>query len=172
LIDNTIPNPDHMHIEEIVVSTNREAAYQAARHADFSKSVATRLLYLARGLPSFPTTIDGMIDFGFTLIDEEPPQEFVMGLAGQFWKPSGQPIELRPDDFRNFELDGFSIVVWNFYLSPISEEETRITTESRVRSNGRSAKAAMSVYWALIYPFSKFIRREILKSIARDIDTS
>lgn len=152
----------------MVINAGIESVYRCARHADFSGSTATKLLYLARGLPSFPTTIDDMLGFGFTLIDEAPPSEFVMGLAGQFWKPSGRPIELRPADFQSFDIDGFSIVVWNFHLASLGDASTKITTESRVRSNGRSAKAAMSIYWALIYPFSKFIRREILRSIAQE----
>ncbi len=168
LLDRTIPNYDHAHTESTVLPGTPEQLYPLVRHGDFGTTPATRMLYRLRGIPDFPTSIDGMIDGGFVLIGEEPPHEFVMGLAGQFWKPSGGRVEIAADDFAAFADHGHSIVVMNFHLSPRGADRTRITTESRVRSNGPQAKMAMGLYWTVIYPFSRFIRREMLRAISRD----
>ena len=89
-----------------------------------------------------------------------------MGLAGQFWKPSGGAVSIKAGEFASYAEPGHSIVVMNFALTPRGPGRTRVSTESRVRSNGPQAKAAMGVYWSVIYPFSKYIRREMLRSIS------
>ncbi len=166
LLDEIIPNFDHSHIESTVMPGSAEDIYPRARHGSFQKTWATQLLYQLRGIPDFPNSIDGMIDNGFVLIKEDAPHEFVMGLAGQFWKRSGGRVDIVAGDFASYAEPGHSIVVMNFHLAPRGPGRTRVSTESRVRSNGPQAKAAMGLYWSVIYPFSKFIRREMLRSIA------
>ena len=165
LIDQVIPAYDHHHVESSVLPGVPEELYPRVRHAEFRDGVATRLLYRLRGLPDFPRSIDGMLEMGFVLVAENPPHEFVIGLAGKFWTPSGGAVEIKSEEFRDFSLDGHSIVVTNFSLETRGQGRTRVSTESRVRSNGAQAKLAMRAYWAVIYPFSKYIRREMLKSI-------
>ena len=164
-INEIIPDFDHHHVESTVLPGTPEDLYPRARHAEFRDGIGTRLLYRLRGLPNFPRSIDGMLEFGFVLIKENPPNEFVIGAAGKFWTPSGGAIEIEPAAFTNFSLPGHSIVVTNFFLESRGPNRTRVSTESRVRSNGSGAKLAMQAYWALIYPFSKYIRREMLRSI-------
>ena len=166
LLDRIIPNFDHSHSDSTVMPGSAEEIYPRVRHADFQTGWATKLLYRLRGVPDFPSSIDGMIDGGFVLIGEDPPHEFVMGLAGQFWKRSGAPVAIAADEFASYAEPGYSVVVMNFALTPRGPGRTRVSTESRVRSNGPEAKAAMAVYWSIIYPFSKFIRREMLRSIS------
>ena len=165
LIDEIVPSFDHHHIESTVLPGTPSDLYPRARHAEFRNGLGTRLLYRLRGLPDFPRSVDGMLEFGFVLIKEDPPHEFVFGLAGKFWTPSGGVVNIKPDEFADFFEPGHSIVVTNFTLEPRGPRRTRISTESRVRSNGHGAKRAMRLYWALIYPFSKYLRREMLRSI-------
>lgn len=166
LLDQIIPNFDHAHLESTVVPGTPDVLFPIVRHADFGTTWATRLLYQIRGIPDFPSSIDGMIDRGFVLIGEDPPHEFVMGLAGQFWKRDGGAVQIAADDFASYAEHGHSIVVMNFLLAPRGSGRTRISTESRVRSNGAQAKASMRVYWSVIKPFSRFIRRQMLRSIS------
>ncbi len=165
LIDEIIPNFDHHHTESTVLPGTPTDLYPRVRHAEFRDRAAARFLYRLRGLPDFPRSIDGMLAFGFVLIKEDPPHEFVFGLAGQFWTPSGGVVAIDPTEFAEFSEPGHSIVVTNFTLETRGPRRTRVSTESRVRSNGQGAKLAMRAYWALIYPFSKYLRREMLRSI-------
>ncbi len=149
---------------------NVKTVYPVVRHADFSTARLVKFLYTLRRLPGFPLSIDGMLGFGFVLLNETPPTGFAMGLTGQFWKLDGGLIRVEPAEFVEFQRDGFSQVVWVFELESTAANRVRITTRTSVRSCGEAARRKMRNYWYAIYPFSRYIRRAVLRSIEESLN--
>jgi hypothetical protein len=46
---------------------------------------------------------------GFVILDEVPNEEFVIGVAGRFWRPDGgRCLDLTADDFGEFSRPGYA----------------------------------------------------------------
>ncbi len=58
-------------------------------------------------------------------------------------------------------------VAVNVRLEAVSAGTTRLSTETRVKCVDGAAYRRFVLYWALIKPFSGWIRREMLRSIER-----
>jgi hypothetical protein len=90
-----------------------------------------------------------------------------LGIAGRFWKPDGGIVrDLTPNEFADFHREGFAKAVWSFSLIP-AEGSTRLGTETRVQTYGRSATFQFLVYWLLVSPFSGLIRKAMLREVKR-----
>jgi hypothetical protein len=102
---------------------------------------------------------------GFALLGERAGEEIVLGLAGRFWQvaPSGGRLNGR-EDFANYREDGAARASLNLRVEPLADRWTRLSTETRVRCFG-SGRRKFKMYWALIHPFSAWIRRDWLRLI-------
>src|SRR5437660_8454754 len=85
-----------------------------------------------RTLPSFPArpretwrrfrdelfrerfTLDGMLSEGFTLLEERPGEELVLGTVGRFWRARGELCATSPVRFRAPAPSGTAKAAWNF----------------------------------------------------------
>lgn len=157
------------------VAAAPDAAWEAVRTTDLLRSRTIRLLFALRGLggaltrraPLGPVTLDDLTRVGFVLLEERPPQEVVLGIAGRFWTPSGRIVRLDPDAFVRFEREGDAKAVWSFRVVP-SGSGSRVLTETRVKVYGvraRRARRLFRLYWLVVKPFSALIRRRVLASI-------
>ena len=119
-----------------------DPTYLACRHLDFSRSRITKALLRIRGLRVDPS-LDSLIERGdFEIVDEQPPEEFVLWIA-----PHGLEI------------------AWNFAL-----DRTEVITVTRVRCLTVRARRRVRLYWLVIRPFSGLIRREMLRCVAAAVE--
>ncbi|MGD8916468.1 MAG: hypothetical protein PVH35_07710, partial [Syntrophobacterales bacterium] len=79
LIDRVLPKYDEREYHQIEIRGDRRKVYQTVRSIDFSHSFIIRTLFRMRGLPTTSTNLHGLLQAGFLLVDEIPPEEIVLG---------------------------------------------------------------------------------------------
>ena len=165
LIDKFLPTYDVNELHQIDVHAPVEKVYRVVQSFDFSDSRIVSCLFRLRGIPESALTLDGLLKFGFVILDEKPDQEIVFGLIGRFWTRSVHIQHLDPESFRKFDRKGFAKAVANISLSRQTGELTRVTTETRVSCIGNASRRYFRLYWFFISPFSAWIRKEWLRII-------
>lgn len=102
----------------------------------------------------------------FTLIEEEPGRELVLGVLGRFWTPSGEVLAAGPEQFRAPPPPGLAQAVWNLRVEP-EGTGTRLSTETRVRCADPVTRRSFARYWRIIRFGSGLTRRSMLSLIRR-----
>lgn len=100
----------------------------------------------------------------FTLIAEAPGEEFVLGIMGRFWTPTGGVVRASPDCFRHPPPPGLAQAVWNFRVEP-GVSGTELSTETRVRCTDAGTRQQFLRYWRVIRLGSALIRGSMLRHI-------
>ena len=165
LIDQILPRYDEREYHQIEIRGNRTEVYQAVRALDFSDSFLIRTLFRLRGLPATLKSVDDLIEAGFILVDELPGQEFVLGLIGKFWAPSGKLEKANSIRYREFNHKGYAKVAWNFAVNKTTHGLVQVSTETRIMCMDDRSRKSFRLYWRLVGPFSGLIRREMLRCL-------
>jgi hypothetical protein len=113
-------------------------------------------------------TLEHAIAARFILLGQRPPHEIALGAIGRFWTAASKPVRVAPDAFGRFQEPGYAKAVWDFTLAPIGDGATRLATETRVWCADAASRRRFRLYWLVIRPFSGLIRRQMLRSIARE----
>jgi hypothetical protein len=183
LIDHHLPHADFAERHALRIHAPPERAYAAARRLDLSGSPLVRALFALRSLPGFfsgkglpgggglGTTMDRLLRNGFVLLDERAPHEFVLGLVGRFWTPTGGIERIDAAEFGVFDRPGMAVAAWNFTVLP-TDEGSLVATETRVRCTDDAARRSFGRYWRVVKPFSGVIRMEALRAIRRTAESS
>ena len=100
----------------------------------------------------------------FTLIAEAPGEEFVLGIMGRFWTPSGGLVGASAERFLQPPPAGLAQGVWNFRVRP-SGPGTELSTETRVRCGDAATRRQFTRYWRVIRVGSGWIRGSMLRQI-------
>jgi hypothetical protein len=149
--------------------------YRAVRDVDLGRSLPILALAAVRGIPHFVTgvarpsrsiTLETILQVGFTILEEKPPTDLVMGAVGRFWRPDSGFVRVTPEEFRSFTEPGYAKATMSFTV----EEHGRgslLGTETRVACTDASALRKFSLYWRVIGPFSGLIRRLMLDQVKR-----
>ena len=160
LIDRFLPTYHHNEIHGRIVRAPIDATYMAARHLDFSESRVIRVLFALRGIKVSERSLAGMLaGGGFTVIGEQPPEAFVVGLKSEGFAP----VEIDAESFRRPGAGGIR-VAFDFRLRE-GEGHTEVITETRILCDGRIARVLFRLYWAVVRPFSGWVRREMLRCL-------
>lgn len=171
LLDQVMPEFDFGNRHEIVVAAPLARAAEAVETYRLDSSGLVRLLFWLRGLGKAPGTLRAsMIASGFTLLGETPGEEIVLGVAGRFWALNERAHLSAVADrqaFVQFNRPGSAKAAVNIRLEALSEKATRITTETRVHCLDAAAYRRFALYWAVIKPFSAWIRRDMLRGFRR-----
>ena len=170
LIDQILPKYDEREYHQIEIRGDRKEVYQTARSIDFSDSIIIRTLFRLRGLPTTSTNVDGLLQVGFLLVNENPPEEFVLGLVGKFWNYRAQILKLDADQYGEFNQKGYAKLAWNFAVQESAPGAVRLSTETRIVCTDDQSKSRFQLYWTLIGRFSGLTRREMLRSVKRKIE--
>jgi hypothetical protein len=170
LIDESLPQYDVSAQYRIDVRSPLSEVYSTARFLDMRSSEIIRWLCRLRGLPPEILTLDGMMQQGFVLLAERPPQEFVFGLIGRFWTLSPQVQLFNADAFITFNRPGFAKAVINMAFIAQGNRGVRVTTETRVHCPDEASRRRFRLYWLLIAPFSGIIRKEWLRLIKQEAE--
>jgi hypothetical protein len=179
LLDDWMPTFDVSARHAVNVRASAARAYEAARTMDFGAPPLVRVLMGLRALPALAAHALGrraqVTSSGeergpgglpFTLLAEAPESEFVLGLAGRFWTPSGGIVRADAAAFRSPPPRGLAHAAWNFRLEP-SADGCVLTTETRVLCADAATRAHFLRYWRVVRVGSGLIRRSMLREIRR-----
>lgn len=178
LIDELLPRYDVTEHHSTLVRAAPARVWEAVRTLDLARSPLVRVLFALRSLPGLfsgkrpgprrlGTTMDGLLESGFVLLGEREGDELLLGLAGQFWRPTGRIVRLSPEEFRAGGRPGLSMAAWNFTLRDDEGGAVRLATETRVRCTDDASRRSFLRYWRLVGPFSGLIRAEMLRTLRR-----
>ena len=185
LIDAFFPAYDVAASYATRVAAPPERVWAAVRALEMRGSPLVRGLFLLRSLPALLAhprrtlaarraggrglgpTLDQLLRGGFTLLDERPGEELLLGLVGRFWRADGGIVRVAAGEWREWERPGYAKAAWNFTLAPGADGAVRLATETRVRCTDAASRRPFLRYWRLVGPFSGLIRRDMLRSIRR-----
>jgi len=171
-IDEWLPQYQVSSCHSVLVHASVEKTYAALKNAEFSNLSIVRGLMRLRGYrigrgrnPQSDTKPGG---YGsFLELATVPQREVLLGIAGRFWRPDGGIVRgLTSAEFADFHREGYAKAVWNFSLAP-SDGGTKLRTETRVQTFGRSATVKFRMYWIFVGPFSGMIRNAMLNQVKR-----
>jgi hypothetical protein len=175
-----MPEYDVAERHRILVSAEPKRVFEAVRRVDLSRSVPARVLFGLRRLPALvrregrgaggSMTLDDLFRAGFVLLEEDPPVELVMGVVGTFWRPTGGVRRMGVEEFEGFAEPGTAKGTWNFLVTPGSGGRCMVSTETRVRCADVRARRRFLLYWAVVGPFSAYVRTQGLKLIKADAE--
>ncbi len=166
LIDEFLPKYDFIETHDIVIRASAEKIFGVMDEVDLCESPLIRALFFLRGLPNAKLRLKDLKKSKFEILGVEKNRELLLGLAGKFWTRRGEMQDVNADNFREFNKKGFAKAVWNFSIDG-SENETRLTTETRVCCLDDASRRNFCFYWTFIQPFSGLIRREMLKVVKK-----
>src|SRR5262249_26334576 len=185
LIESFIPNPDAVEAHKIEIAASREAVYKTLWTTDLGGSSIIKGLMALRSLPGIVSnpkrlrhlprqiTLQTIIEGGFGQLAEEPGREVVLGVAGQFWRPTSNILPFSEELFRGPVQPGLARGVWNFAVQDVGPGRTVLSTETRVICGDPASRRKFRAYWTVVKPFSGLIRmimlRAVKKACARDI---
>jgi hypothetical protein len=178
LLHELIPTYEVASRHTIWVAADPACVYEAARSADLGAPWLVRLLMALRagpvrllatllGRPGPRVSAEGrpsIRPLTFTLVAEAPGEEFVLGIMGRFWTPTGGLVKASADQMRQHPPAGLAQGFWNFRVEP-SGSGTALSTETRVRCGDSATARRFIRYWRLIRPGSALIRTSVLRHI-------
>ncbi len=164
LIDDFLPEFDFVERHETTVQASTADILRAVNEVDFAESWPIWSLFLLRGLPTEKITLRNMRESRFEKLAETPNRELLLGIAGKFWKPSGEMRKIDGDSFRSFDEPGFAKAVWNFAVEE-NDRSAVLSTETRVQCLDADSRRSFGIYWTIIRPFSGLVRMEMLRLI-------
>jgi len=179
LLESFVPNPDAVETHKIGIAASREVVYRALWTADLGSSPVIKGLLTLRSLPervlhwrprhhSPPKiTLHTLIEAGFGQLAEEPGREIVLGVAGRFWRPTGNVVPFSHENFHGPVPPGLARAVWNFTVEEVDAGWTCLSTETRVVCGDRVSRWKFRAYWLLVRPFSGLIRIIMLRTVRR-----
>lgn len=175
LIDDFLPMYDVRERHQTRVHAPVDKVYAAARRLDISRAKLSMLLFRLRGIPAGSLTpscftLADFLKMRFILLGERENEELLLGLVGQFWRPSGELLRLDAEGFKDFDKPGYSKAAWNFTLRAEPDEAVLLETETRVFCTDAASRRRFRFYWLFIGAFSGLIRREVLRTIKRNAE--
>jgi hypothetical protein len=190
LLDGLMPRFDAIRAEHRVVAGEPDAAYAAARRADFMRawrgSPAVRALFAMRGLgeravaaaqrrapaqPPIPESmrVGDLPSHGeWVLLGEDPPDEIAFGAIGRFWAGETVWEDVDADDFAAFARPGFGKIGCNFSLRPYGAGRTLVSYECRTLATDERSRRAFLRYWRPLSPFIGVVMRAQLGVVAAE----
>lgn len=152
----------------MLVAAPPDRTYEAAQQATLRNMPVVRLLFALRRIPHSRemTLREFFTTPPFLILEEDPPHEVVIGVAGRSWRlrtgGARRVAPTTPAEFRAFAEEGAMRVIANFRVEATSSG-SRLSTETWVETFGPRARRLFRAYWFVIGPFSAVTRREFLR---------
>ena len=179
-LDRFLPDARHLEIDEVDVAARADEAYRVLRHFDMARSPVVRALFWlrtaperARGDANAPIALglDAITSHaeGFRVLEEVPGESFTAGAIGRFWKLEIEWAEVTPERIATLREPGWGKIAWQIRVEPRGDAASRITIELRIGATDEASWRAFQRYYALIGPFSHFIRKHLLTTLQREL---
>ena len=171
LLDRLIPEFDFRsrHTLTVAAPADAVAAAVSSYRMEDGGSPLVRALFRLRGLqPVRGPLRSALTSRGFRILAEEPGREVVFGIAGRFWAVRELRALVVVEDaeaFAAYAEPGAAKAALSLQIEP-GPRGTLLSTETRVKCVDSRGYRRFAPYWALIKPFSGWIRRDILRGIA------
>lgn len=182
LLDDYLPNYQFNEVHSLRVHAPIEQVYRA--YKDLTPGELSPLVGIMFGIRDLPARLTGkgeaslrstqpfleqMLAGGFLILAEKAPEEMVFGLAGQFWKLTGNAeVKLAgPEEFLRFADPDCAKTAANFLLTAEPDGWVRLSTETRVEALSPAVRRKFGLYWGVISMGSGLIRRFWLQAIKR-----
>ncbi|MGZ8695565.1 MAG: hypothetical protein ACXWYS_09020 [Gaiellaceae bacterium] len=171
-LDDWLPEYEYEERHAIDVAARRDEIGRALRGVTLADVPVASALMALRGLPARlrgegaglsrdGALVDHVASLGVVL--EDRPGLLVAGVAGRFWKLSGDLERFAgPDEFRAYEPDGSAKAVIDFVWA-----DGRLETTTRVHVPDPAARRLFGRYWLVVRPFSGAIRLALLRAARR-----
>jgi hypothetical protein len=173
LLEEVLPEFDFRSRHNWLIEAPPEAVWWAVERYDLSRDASplVRSLFHLRGLrvPRGPVR-KAIVGAGFTGLAEQPGEEIVAGTTGRFWAFRERANMEAPADlgaFRTFDRPGWAKAAISIRVERREHGWSKLMTETRVQCVDDEARRRFTLYWGLINVFSGWIRRDMLRSIAR-----
>lgn len=177
MLESFIPDPRLVEVDHADVPVPPGRAYETLRGLDFGSSPLVRALFAIRTLPQrlagdageLALTVDAITapGTGWVLLHDEPGVAFAVGAVGKFWEPSVPVLHVSREEFPTYETPGAAKLAWAVQFVPRGDEGTRIVLSLRVTASDDETWATFRRYFAVVGPFSHFIRRHVLAMMRR-----
>jgi hypothetical protein len=157
----------------IEIKASPEKVASLIMELDASDSWIVRMLLKLRGIPRKTTRgMEGWKKMGFVMLEHQPNKEAILGLMGQFWKPTGNIQKFAAEDFASLHDERYVKATWNFEILPAGKSNVRLETETRIYCMHENVRKKFARYWFFIKPFSALIRLEMLRLIRKKAEAS
>lgn len=169
LQEKYLPNSHFAEAHTIAINSSPERVWRIVSNLEFSHSRLIRFLFALRGMPARMMTLEELQRSGFIRLEQHENSELIIGLIGQFWKPSGNLQKFDASEFRSWVVTGFAKATWSFKITT-ERNLSIVETETRIQCLDEKSRSRFAKYWFFIRPFSGVIRRAILRSIKREAE--
>lgn len=155
------------------VAATPDAVWSAVERYDLRRdaSLPVRSMFRLRGLHVPRGSIrEALGGYGFTVLTERPGEEVVVGTTGRFWAIRERANMEPPADlgaFEAFDRPGWAKGAMSIRVEQLDDGSTNLMTETRVLCLDEGARRRFALYWSLINVFSGWIRRDMLRAVAR-----
>jgi hypothetical protein len=178
-LQRLIPGPHLTETDHIDVAAPAAEVWHRVRHGEVAHSLTVRALFRLRTVASLhageasPTVrIESLRSSpehpGFQVLVDEPPLEVAVGAIGKVWQLDIPFVHVEDERaFAAFEEPGFIKVAWAIRVRPRSAQTSHVEIEVRVAATDVAAWRKFRRYFRVIGPFSRFIRRSLLRALAR-----
>ena len=180
-LDRLVPFPRLREIHRADVAAAPARAWDAVRYGDLADSAPVRALFALRtlferlgggGTSALALRVDDMRSTpeapGFQRLAETPGTEISVGAIGKVWRPRIPFVHVDDADaYARFDARGFVKVAWAIRVSPRDAGGSRVEVEVRVTATDDASWRKFRWYFAVVGPFSRFIRRALLSGLRR-----
>ena len=161
------------------VPGSAEVIWAKLRHGALAQAWPVRALFALRGVlmrergASPSVRVDDMHSSaeepGFQVLAEVPPTGFAVGAIGQVWRLAIPFVHVADAQaFAAFRDPGYVKVAWAIDIAPVPGSITcDVVLEVRVAATDEASSRKFRRYFRVIGPFSRYIRRTLLDSLAR-----
>jgi len=143
---------------QVEVAGTAKEIYTCARSIDYRESKLVNFLFSLRGMPKTMSSVDGLIENGLVLLEEDPGREFAIGFITDLRSVKTVAAEA----FHDFNVPGYIKGITNYRVSRQGTGRLILSTETRLKATSVKAKIVCALYWACIRPLSGLIRLRIL----------
>ncbi len=169
-LDDFLPQYDFSSRHSRLIGAPKHIVRQAAQQWQPRESLLWRALLIGRGLGAPKGTMrqwaEGM---GFLCL-ADTDDETVYAQAGRFWSLRERNALVSPrtaDELRAIDNPNVAIAAMALRFESISQDRTRLSTETRIRALGPTARRWFRLYWLIIAPFSGLLRGAMLRGIEK-----
>lgn len=174
-LDRLIPAPRLVEIDRLDLAAPPAAVWERVRHGDLAPSRLIRALFAIRtwGKGEAALRVDELTSSperpGFQLLVEDPPRELVVGAIGRVWEAEIPFVHVpTAAEFAAFDEPGYARVAWSIRILRRGAG-SHLELEVRVDATDETSWRRFRRYFVLIGIGSRFIRRRLLRAIAREI---
>ena len=137
-------------VHSITINNDCKSVWKALNQTDFLKSFVIRTLFYLRGMWTKTATLEDCKKFFKPVLIKENEEIIMSNSIRSFW--------------------GSCTIAWSFRLEKITVSSTELFTETRIYLPTRKDYYAFRCYWLVIEPFSKLIRRIMLRLVRSEAE--